>query len=371
MGKLRVALVHDLIASYGGSEQVLFELHRMFPEARVYTSILDLSRLPPRFAELQVQTSFLQNVPLLHRYYAAIVPFMPMAFESFDLRDFDLVLSSTHACSKGVRVPQGALHTCYCHTPIRYVWSHRQEYLDTLPLMPVTSPIARLALDRLRRWDFMAAQRVDHFIANSKNVQARIDKYYNRQSEVVYPPVDLERFGRGGTEGIAEGAYLVVGRLFSYKRIDVAVEAFTRLGLPLQVIGRGPELSRLRRIAGPTVTFLGEVDDRVLESAYRSCRALIFTADEDFGLVPLEAMASGRPVLALNAGGAPETVITGVTGELYEDSGVEALVGAIERFRPDDYDPSACRRRAEEFSVDRFRCGIKTILERELGRPLV
>ena len=367
---LKVALVHDLLASYGGSEQVIFDLHQMFPDAPIYTTIFDPSRLPPRFAKLPIRTSFLQNVPSLSRNYGAIVPLMPLAFGSFHLRDYDLVLSSAHAFSKSITVPPGALHVCYCYTPLRYAWSHQKEYLDGLPMKPLLAPAARLVLEQLRKWDYSASQGVDRYIAISLNVRERIAKYYGRESDVVYPAIDLSRFRVGDHANNHEGAFLVVGRLFSYKRVQTAVEACTRLRLPLKVIGRGPELKRLRGMAGPTVQFLGEVDDATLETEYRTCRALLFTSDEDFGMVPLEAMASGRPVLALNAGGARETVVAGVTGELYEDAGSEALVEALQRFRPDDFDSRACRARAEEFSVERFRSGIKAVLERDLGRAL-
>jgi glycosyltransferase involved in cell wall biosynthesis len=368
--KPRVALVHDLLVSYGGSEQVLFELHQMFPEAPIYTTVFDPSRLPPRFADLDVRGSFLQRVPSLSRNYGAIVPLMPMAFRAFDLGGYDLVLSSAHAFSKAVIKPRGALHVCYCYTPLRYAWSHQEEYLARIPARALLGPVGRLVLERLRRWDYTASRGVDRYIAISENVRDRIAKYYGRESDVVYPPVNLSRFRVSPGPGPEADSFLVVSRLFSYKRVDAAVEACTRLRLPLKVIGRGPELTRLRKIAGPTVRFLGEIDDRTLESEYRDCRALLFTSDEDFGLVPIEAMASGKPVLALNRGGARETVVAGVTGQFYEDEGVEALIQALQSFRPDDFDSRACRERAEEFSVERFRCGIQAVLERELGREL-
>jgi glycosyltransferase involved in cell wall biosynthesis len=368
--ELRVALVHDLLVSYGGSEQVLFELHQMFPDAPIYTTIFDPARLPARFATLPVVTSFLQRIPSLSKNYGAIVPLMPLAFRSFDLRGFDLIISSCHAFSKAVVVPDGALHICYCYTPLRYAWSHQDEYIAGMPMGRVLAPAARLILARLRAWDYSASKGVDHYIAISDNVRNRIAKYYGRGSDIVYPGVNLSRFDAGDSAERREGAFLVVSRLFSYKRVDVAVEACTRLRLPLRVVGKGPELRRLRRMAGSTVQFLGEVDDRTLESEYRACRALIFPADEDFGLVPLEAMASGCPVLALDAGGARETVVAGKTGEFYEDGGVDPLIEALRSFRMGAYETAACRARAEEFSVQRFRSGIRAVVERELGRAL-
>lgn len=360
---MKVALVHDLLVSYGGSEQVLLELHAMFPDAPIYTTMYDPSRLPPRFANLPVRTSFLQRIPGASRHYAATVPLMRAAFQSFDLTGFDLVLSNAHAFAKAIRVPPGAIHVCYCYTPLRYAWSHQEEYLATLPARLALEPVARVVLKKLRQWDLAAARGVHRFIAISENVRKRIERYYGRQADVVYPLVDLKRFEPAtSTPG---DAVLVVSRLYAYKRIHVAVQACTRLGLPLRVIGRGPELRRLRAMAGPTVTFLGEVNDRALEREYRSCRMLLFTSDEDFGLTPLEAMASGRPVLALDRGGARETVIPGVTGELYADAGVDALVESLRAFRETSYDVQSCVARASEFSPERFRKGLLEVLERE------
>ena len=366
----KVAIVHDLLVSYGGSEQVLFDLHQLFPDAPIYTTIFDPGRLPPRFKALPVNSSFLQRIPSLARNYAAVVPLMPLAFKSFDLREYDLVLSSCHAFSKAVVVPQRAVHICYCYTPLRYAWSHQDEYIAAMPGRAVLAPAARVALDQLRRLDYSASRGVDCYVAISENVRARIAKYYGRSSDVVYPGVNLSRFSARQRAERADAPFLAVSRLFSYKRIDVAVEACTRLGLPLRVVGKGPELKRLRRLAGPTVEFLGEVDDAALESEYQRCRALLFSADEDFGLVPVEAMACGVPVLALDAGGARETVVPGITGELYEDAGVAALTAALQRFRPEAYAADACRARAEEFSVKRFHRGITAVIERELAREV-
>jgi len=368
--KLRVALVHDMIAQYGGSEDVLLELHRMFPDAPLFTAVFDPTRNRAKFNHIEMRTSFIQHIPLLGPNYEAAVPLLPFAYENFDLRGFDLILSSCHACSKGVIPPPGALHVSYCYTPIRYAWSHREDYLARIPLRRILSPLARVMLGRLRQWDYIAAQRVDTFVTVSEVVRKRIATYYRRESEVVHCPIDLDRFHLTDSRQGPGGPYLVVSRLVQYKRTEVAVEACTRLGLPLIVIGHGPEMGRLRRIAGPNVRFLGEVDDRELELAYRDCRALIYTPEEDLGLAPIEAMASGRPVLALDAGGARETVQPGITGELYEDAGVDGLIDALQRFKPESYSPLACRARAEEFSPSRFRAKIRTILERELGQAL-
>jgi glycosyltransferase involved in cell wall biosynthesis len=339
----------------------------MFPQAPVFTAVCDMTRLPPRFAELDVRTSFLQRVPFSRRRYDAIVPLMPFAFENFDLRGFDLILSSSHACAKGVIPPPSAQHICYCHTPMRYAWTHQQDYLARAPVRPLTAPLARVILTWLRQWDFTSAQRVDHYIANSQNVRQRIAKFYRREADVVYPPVEVDRFPAATSVASTSAPYLVVGRLTEYKRVEVAVAACNKLRLPLRVIGRGPELKRLSRLAGPTITFEGEIGDAELSAAFRSCRALIFTADEDFGMVPVEAMASGRPVIALGLGGVTESVVAGVTGEFYADGGVDPLIDALEKFRPEDYSPQSCRDRAIEFSPERFRDGAHAVIARFLG----
>ncbi|MHB8571549.1 MAG: glycosyltransferase [Candidatus Dormibacteria bacterium] len=362
---LRVALVHDWLSSYGGAEQVLLQLHAMFPDAPVYTSVYEPARLPPAFRSMDVRPSFLSRFGVARRNHQAFVPLMPLAFESFDLRGYDLVLSDSHACAKGVVTQPGTRHVCYCYTPMRYAWSHQEEYLERAPLKPLVGMLARHLLEGLRQWDYVAAQGVDTFVADCENVRRRIAKYYRRESVVVYPPVDVDRFFVAGSV-VPDDPLLMVGRLVPYKRLDVAVRACTQLSLPLRVIGRGPELSHLQSLAGPTVRFEGAVPDEALEAAYRSCRAVIFPSDEDFGLVPLEAMASGRPVLALDRGGVRETVIPGVTGELYSDGGVDQLIAALSRFDPSAYDPAACRARAEEFRPEVFRERLRSTLESTL-----
>ena len=239
-GRPRVALVHDLLVSYGGSEQVLYELHRMYPDAPVFTTVFDPGRLPARFGELNVRTSFLQHMPFVGPDYQALVPFMPLAFENFDLRGYDLIISSSHACSKGVIPQPEALHVCYCYTPLRYAWSTREEYRERVPLRPLVHPLARPLPARPPRWDYIAAQRVDCFITLSQTVRRRIAKYYRRESDVVYPPVDLHRFQSTARRGDSHAPFLVVSRLQPYKRVEVAVKACTRLGLYLSVIGRRP-----------------------------------------------------------------------------------------------------------------------------------
>lgn len=358
----------------------------MFPEAPVYTALYDSRRLPPEFAGLPVRTSWLQRIPAAAARHRWLVPVMPFAFGSFDLRGYDLVLSSSHACAHGVRVPPGTVHVCYCHTPMRYAWDRQATYLAALPAP--ARPAASAALAWLRTWDRRAAQRVDHYIANSHNVAERITRQYGRESTVIYPPVDVEFFtpsplpspplgGEGktgaayspshpeGGEGRVRGDYyLVASRLVPYKRIDLAIEACNQLRLPLVVVGDGPERGRLQAMAGPTVRFAGEVDDQSLREFYRGCSALIFPGEEDFGMVPVEAQACGRPVIAYGRGGALETVLPGRTGMLFTEPSAASLAEALAQFDPRAFDPHAIHAHAEQFSQARFRRELHRVIER-------
>lgn len=349
---LRVALVHPWLTNQGGSERVLDAFCQAFPGAPVHTSVYDPAALPA-FAGREVRTSFLQRWPLSHRHQ--LYPLLRRrAFEAFDLSGYDVVLTSDHCEAKGVLTGADTLHLAYLHTPTRYYWSDYQRYLAT-PGFGRLDPLVRLALPvlagRMRQWDLAAAQRPDHLFANSAVVARRIEKYYRRASEVLHPPVDVHRFTPSATRG---EHLVVVSRLIPYKAVDLVVQACAALDLPLRVVGDGPERPRLESLAGPRTTFVGAVPDEQVAVEYAQARAMVFPADEDFGLTPLEAMASGTPVLALGRGGATETVVTGVTGDFFAEQSVGSLVAALRRFRPQDYDPAALRARAEEFATDRF-----------------
>jgi glycosyltransferase involved in cell wall biosynthesis len=348
---LRLALTHDWLITLGGADRVLLALHDVFPQAPVYTALYDPRGLPDAFAAVTVRASWLQRIPGALARHRWLLPLMPSAFRSFDLREYDVVLSSSHACAHGVRVRPGAVHICYCHTPMRYAWDLQSLYEAALPSM--ARPVVRLALARLREWDARAAQRVDYYLANSHYIAGRIGAHYGRDATVIYPPVDTNYFtpeDRGGREDY----YLVVSRLVPYKRVDVAVRAFTNLGLPLVVVGGGPERRRLRALGGPTVTFAGHVDDETLREYYRGCRALVFPGEEDFGIVPVEAQACGRPVIALGRGGVLETVLPDRTGVLFSDQTADALAAAVRRFDPSHFDARVIRAHAEQFSRARF-----------------
>lgn len=351
MRGVRVALVHDWLVTLGGADRVLLALHEVFPSAPVYTMLSDPARLPEAFSHLDVRTSFLQHLPGAISHHRWLVPLMTAAVRAFDLRGFQVVVSSSHACAKGVVVPPGAVHICYCHTPMRYAWDLGGTYLETLPV--AARPLAAAALGWLRRWDRSTAARVHHFIANSHHVAGRIRAHYGRDAAVIYPPVDTTFFtpGAGGDGG---EYFLAVGRLVPYKRLDLAVEAFTRMRRPLVVVGAGPQMPRLRAMAGPTVRFVGEVPDATLRDYYRGCRAVIFPGIEDFGLVPVEAQACGRPVIAYAEGGALESVVEGEGGVFFRTPTAASLAETVREFDRLRFDPWTVRRHAERFSAQRF-----------------
>jgi len=346
--KPRVAIVHDWLTNQGGGERVVWALHQAFPEAPIYTSVFNPESLP-QFANLDVRTSFLQHWPLAKTKHQLFPTQRTLAFESFDFSAYDVVISSSSAEAKGVITKPNTLHICYCHTPTRYYWSDYAQYRRSTGF-GILSPLVRLAMprlvERMRIWDFAAAQRVDSFIANSQYVQQRIAKYYRCPSTVINPPIQAERFKLGTN---LRNGFVVVSRLIPYKRVDLAVRACTELNLPLTVVGDGSEMDSLKAMASPTVKFLGRAGDTETEQAYASATAFIFPADEDFGLTPLEAMAAGTPVIAYGKGGATETVVDGTTGTFFAEQTVASLKAALQAFDPKAYDPAKIRVHAKQF----------------------
>ncbi len=346
---MRVAIIHDYLNQYGGAERVLEALHALFPDAPVYTSIYDPAAMPEQYRDWDIRTSFMQHLPGWRRWFRQYFLLYPSAFESFDLRDYDLILSSSSAYAKGVIPRPGALHLCYCHTPMRFAWRTddyvRRENIEGLP-----ATLLPLLLTYIRMWDISTVPRVDGFIANSQEVAGRIERYYGRAAVVIPPPVDLPPY----SEPQAGEYYLAGGRLIPYKRLSLAVEAFNRLGLPLKVFGDGRDREHLQAIAGPNIEFVGWVDEHERRKLFAGCRAFVFPGEEDFGITPLEAMAMGRPVIAYGAGGALETIIDGVTGRfVYQDS-PGALAAAVATSRCDHYQPQTIRAHAELFGQERF-----------------
>jgi len=358
-----VALVHDYLVHVRGGERVFGVICEAFPEADLYALVYDPDVMPDLYRRRGVRTSLLQRLPGAARHFRALLPLYPAAVAAMDLTAYDLVIASTSAVAHGVRVRDGAILVAYCYSPFRYAWSHYED-LVAAPARRLR-PLTAAWRARFRAWDRRKALRVDRYVAISEVVRGRILEAYGRQSVVIHPPVDLERFTP--LPGRRSGYFLVVSALQRYKRVDLAVAACAMLGLPLKVVGEGPEGRSLRARGGPTIEFLGPRSDRELAELYACAAGFIFTADEDFGITPLEAMACGTPVLAFRGGGALETVIEGETGAFFDRQTEASLVEALRRFDPASYDPAVIRRRAEEFSPRRFQDALIGFVDQALG----
>lgn len=359
---MKTALVHDDLVQAGGAERVVAHFHRMWPEAPLYTSLYDRRTTLSDFDDADIRTSFLQRTPFAsRRLHKLALPLFPAAFEQMDFTGSDLVLSSSSRFAKGVITGPETCHVCYCYTPARFAW-RPQDYFGRSRAYRFLWPFLSPMISRLRAWDLDSAARVDYYIAISHNVARRIRKFYRRDAAVIYPPVDTARYAPVGSEHVQD-YLLVVSRFVGYKRVDLAVQACSRLGLPLKVVGGGPEEKALRRMAGPTVEFLGHLSDNEVAARYASCRALIFAGEEDFGLTPLEAMASGRPVVAYGAGGALETVVDGRTGILFGEQTVDSLADALTRLDDCDFIPEELTNHALRFDTRVFSEHIKRFIE--------
>ncbi len=359
---MKLAIVHDGLATpggRGGAEAVLAHLHDMFPDAPIYTTVYHPDRMPEEFRAFDIRPSFIQRLPFGASKFRAYLPLMPTAVEQFDLSEFDVVLSCSHSVVKGVITSPQTRHICYCYSPLRYAWDMYHEYMET----SWNSRFARLLvpplLTYMRMWDTLSSDRVDTFIAISRFVAQRIEKYYRRDALVVYPPVDMANFSISDR---LESYFLIVSRLEPYKRIDVAVEAFNRLGLPLLIIGDGAERQRLAQAAKPNITFAGRQSDQVVREALSKCQALIFSGEEDFGITPVEAQASGRPVIAYRGGGALETV-SEQTGRFFFPKTADALAATVKQFDAGQFDSAAIRRHAAQFDLAVFQHRMKEIIE--------
>ena len=372
---MRVAIVHHWFVSRGGGERVAECIASLFPDAEIFTLVASPHGLPSSFMGRKVHTSYLQKIPFARRVHRQMMPLYPIATELLDLRGFNLVLSSDSGTVKGVLLDAGAVHICYCHSPMRYLWDSYDAYRKEMDLF--TRVFFTAAAGWVRRWDVKASARVTHFIANSNYVAGRIRRFYGRESTVIHPPIDLDRAVIRSTPG--SRTYLAAGRLVSYKRTELMIEACRRLGRELRIVGTGPEEARLRSLPSEHVTFLGEVSNDALWREYSHCRALLFAADEDFGMVPLEAQACGRPVVAYGAGGSLETVrastgdgsmhFASPTGVYFDHQTVESMVDGILQFEALEadgaFDPHVIRRWAEGFSTPVFLASMRRfILER-------
>jgi len=361
----KIALVHDWLTSFGGAERCLILMHQLFPTAPIYTLVCDRRRLPPELADARIVTSTLQSLPGSTGNWQRFLPAMPLAIEQFDLREYDLILSSSHAVAKGVLTHPRQKHLCYCYTPMRYIWDLYHTYIERTELSALAERVFRLTAHYLRQWDYASAQRVDKFLAISETVQQRIRHHYGREAPVVYPPVDTQFFTPDPSA--AADYYLVVSRFVPYKRVDLAVEVFNYREDKLLVIGGGPQEKRLKGMARRNVEFLGAVTDDELRTLYQNCKALVFTAEEDFGLTPVECMACGRPVIALGYGGAAETVADGETGVHFAEQTPQALDSAVDRLERAELSPAACRRRAVRFDQSVFLAKLRAAADYLLG----
>lgn len=349
----KVAIIHYWLVSWRGGEQALQALCELFPQADVYTHVLDPGILSSTLQRQRIHTTFINRLPAARRFYKHYLPLMPLALEQLDLQAYDLVISVESGPAKGVIVRPDALHICYCLSPMRYLWDKYPEYLANAGRL--TRWLMPWPLHRLRQWDRLAADRVDHFIAISRFVARRIEKYYRRSAEVIHPPVATEQW-RLDAPPAREPFYLVAGQLVAYKRVDLAIAACNRLQRRLIIIGEGEQQRQLQRLAGPTVTLLGRQPDAVLRDHYARCRALLFPGVEDFGLVPVEAMAAGAPVIALRAGGALETVVEGQTGWFFDQPSDAALADAMVAFEQHAApDATVLRQHAAQFATAQFK----------------
>ena len=351
ISKKRVALIHYWLVGMRGGERVLERIARLYPQADIFTHVLNPDAVSAELRQRRIHTSFVARLPLARRHYQSYLPLMPLALEQLDLRGYDLVISSESGPAKGVIAAPDALHVCYCHSPMRYLWDQYPGYRERTGFVRRTA--MPLLSHYLRNWDTASASRVDSFLANSRFIQSRIRRAWGRDSQVIHPPVPVELYRRSDTVG---ESYLWVGQLIAYKRPDLAVDAFTRLGLPLLMVGDGPMAADLKRRAGPTIRFAANLPFDALRQAYAEAKALIFTAEEDFGIVPVEANAAGRPVLAYGRAGVLDSIVEDETGLFFPEQSVEALIDAVERLEQwlPRFDPSVAIANVQRFSADRF-----------------
>jgi glycosyltransferase involved in cell wall biosynthesis len=362
---MKVAIAHDYLNQMGGAERVVLAFHEIFPDAPIYTSIYDPGRVDAAFQQMNIRTSFMQKLPLVKKHHQPFLPLYPFAMERLDLRGYDLVLSSSSAFGKGVITRPETMHICYCHTPMRWCWNYN-EYVEREQLGRISRSILPFLITGLRIWDQASAMRVDHFIANSPIVAERIKKYYRREAVVIPPPVEVSRFAFDPAAQ-PEDYFLIVSRFMPYKRIDLAIEACNRLHLPLVIIGSGRDEKRLKSMAGPAIRFMGQLSDAEVLHYYAHCRAFILPGEEDFGITPLEAQASGRPVIAYGAGGALASVIDEVTGAFFHEQTVDSLAATLASFDERKYDPQTIRNHALEFDKPRFHRRILQFIEAKMS----
>lgn len=370
---MKAAIVYDRVNKWGGAERVLLTLHELFPDAPLYTSVYHPKKAAWAKVFPEVIPSFLGKIPFVQSHHEFLGALMPIAFESFRFDKYDLVISVTSEAAKGIITKPSSLHICYCLTPTRYLWSHYNHYFKGLTFKSIIKPIVYY----LRKWDKIAAQRPDVMVGISTEVCKRIKKYYERKPEIIFPPVNLEKFKAGtkktrsvGTFYSPHGFYLIVSRLVPYKRIDLAIEAFNELRLPLVIVGTGSEEYRLKKMAKENIHFIGFIDDALLLEYYQMAKALIMPQEEDFGIVAVEAQAAGCPVIAYKKGGVLDSVVDGKTGILFSPQTKNSLIKAVKRFNNLHWNQKDCIKNAKRFSKERFKKKFKTLIEKHIGGHL-
>lgn len=366
---MKIALVHDYLVQYGGAERVLQAFTELFPYAPIYTLIHDDEAMRGQFADKRIYTSFLQNLPFSRKRHRFFPPLMPLAIEEFDFTKYDIVLSDSSSYAKGIITRPETLHICYMHTPMRYAWDDCQKYTQDFGFPNFVKKLVPFFMSPIRLWDKGSADRVDRYLANSQFVAKRIKKYYRKEATVIHPPVNVDQFYIAKPEE-RKDYFLMVGRLIAYKRHDIAIEAFNRLGLPLKIIGRGPEMKRLQKMAGPTIEFLGRVSEEELPKYYAECRGFVFPQEEDFGIVAIEAMASGRPLIAYRGGDIVEHMEEGQMGVYFDEQTPEAIVQAMALFDENRYDAASIRSRALRFDKEQFKATMKDYITNALREHL-
>jgi glycosyltransferase involved in cell wall biosynthesis len=364
---MKVAIVHDWLTGMRGGEKCLEVFCELFPEATLYTLLHKKGSCSKIIESMDIKTSFLQKFPRIEKDYRNYLFLMPKAIETFNMEGYDLIISSSHCVAKGVKSKPYSLHICYCYTPMRYIWDLYDTYFSAANFCKKIG----MGLFRayLQKWDVESSKRVNFFIAISENVKERIKRIYNRDAAVIYPPVDTDFFtpAEKVNTALENSYYLAVSTLVPYKRIDLAIEAFNVLKLPLKIIGEGPEEKKLRKLANSNIEFLGWVDGDKLKFYYQNCKALIFPGEEDFGIVPVEAQACGKPVIAYKKGGVLETVIEGKTGVFFDSQTAESLISAVERFERMRFDARIIRQNAEKFNRNLFKERIKKFIYEAIG----
>ena len=361
---MKIALVHDYLVQYGGAERVLEALCEIWPHAPVYTLLHDSEMVHHKFDKKTVRTSYLQKLPFTKKHHRLFPPLMMMGIEQFNLRYYDVVLSDSSSFAKNIVTDPNTLHITYCHTPMRYGWDDCQYYTQQFSFPRIVKKFVPVLMNYIRMWDFYSTNGVDKFVANSKFVGTRIKKYYGREAQVINPPVNVNDFYVTDKNDLGD-YFLLVGRMMKYKKMDLVIEAFNEMKKPLKIVSRGPEFKNLQKIAGPTIEFLGRISDEELRRTYSRAQAFLFPQEEDFGIVAIEALASGRPVIAFRAGDIVEHVEEGKTGVFLEKQTRDDVIDAVRRFEQIDFDPEHIRSTALSFEKEKFKQRIKSLVENE------